>query len=72
MNRLPDRFPGIVQDALLVLLFGIAATLILRDRILATTAVGAVVLGFALQDTLGNLFAGLALQIENLFASVTG
>ena len=42
----PDRFPSIVQDSLIILLFGIVATLILRDRILATTAVGAVVLGF--------------------------
>jgi len=66
-DRLPDRFPGIVQDTLLILLFGIAATLILRDRILAMTAVGAVVLGLALQDTLGNLFAGLAIQIEKPF-----
>ena len=30
-------------------------------------AVRAVVLGFALQDTLGNLFAGLAIQIEKPF-----
>jgi small-conductance mechanosensitive channel/CRP-like cAMP-binding protein len=67
VDRLPDRFPGIVQDALLIVLFAAAATLILRDRILATTAVGAVVLGFALQDTLGNLFAGLAIQIEKPF-----
>jgi CRP-like cAMP-binding protein len=67
LDRLPDRFPGIVQDALLILLFGLAATLILRDRILATTAVGAVVVGFALQDTLGNLFSGLAIQIEKPF-----
>jgi len=67
INRLPDRFPSIVQDALLILLFGFAATLILGDRILAMTAVGAVVLGFALQDTLGNLFSGLAIQIEKPF-----
>jgi small-conductance mechanosensitive channel/CRP-like cAMP-binding protein len=66
-DRLPDRFPAIVQDTLLILLFGTVATLILRDRILATTAVGAVVLGFALQDTLGNLFAGLAIQVERPF-----
>ncbi len=66
-DRLPERFPSIVQDALIILLFGLAATLILRDRILTTTAVGAVVLGFALQDTLGNLFAGLAIQIEKPF-----
>src|SRR6185503_5834647 len=39
----------------------------LQDRIFATTAVGAVVIGFALQDTLGNLFAGLAIQIEKPF-----
>ena len=40
---------------------------ILRDRVLAATAAGAVVLGFALQDTLGNLIAGLAIQIEKPF-----
>jgi small-conductance mechanosensitive channel/CRP-like cAMP-binding protein len=67
LDRIPERFPAIVQDTLLILLFGVAATLILRDRILATTAVGAVVLGFALQDTLGNLFAGLAIQIDRPF-----
>jgi CRP-like cAMP-binding protein len=37
------------------------------DRFLATSAVGAVVLGFALQDTLGNAFAGLAIQSEKPF-----
>ena len=67
LDQIPERFPAIVQDTLLILLFGFAATLILRDRILATTAVGAVVLGFALQDTLGNLFAGLAIQIDRPF-----
>ena len=41
--------------------------MILQERIFATTAVGAVVIGFALQDTLGNLFAGLAIQIEKPF-----
>ena len=49
------------------MLFVVAATLILRDRFLATTAAGAVVLGFALQDTLGNLISGLAIQIEKPF-----
>ena len=67
IDRLPERFPAIVQDTLLILIFGVAATLILGNRILATTAVGAVVLGFALQDTLGNLFAGLAIQIDRPF-----
>ena len=67
IDRIPDRFPNIVQDTLVIALFAMVATLILRDRILATTAVGAVVIGLALQDTLGNFFAGLAIQIEKPF-----
>ena len=66
-DRLPDRFPNIVQDSIVIALFAVAATLILPEKIFATTAVGAVVIGFALQDTLGNLFAGLAIQIEKPF-----
>ena len=66
-DRIPDRFPKIVQDAIVIALFGIAATLILQEKILATSAVGAVVIGLALQDTLGNLFAGLAIQVEKPF-----
>lgn len=66
-DRLPDRFPNIVQDAITAALFAIAAMLVLRDRFLAATAAGAVVLGFALQDTLGNLIAGLAIQVEKPF-----
>src|SRR5947208_17117154 len=57
----------IVQDAIVIALFGIVATLFMQEKVLATTAVGAVVVGFALQDTLGNLFAGLAIQIEKPF-----
>ena len=41
--------------------------MILQEKVFAATAVGAVVIGFALQDTLGNLFAGLAIQIEKPF-----
>ena len=67
VDRLPDRFPTIVQDAIGIALFALAATLILQERILATSAVGAVVIGLALQDTLGNPFAGLAVQIEKPF-----
>lgn len=66
-DRLPDRFPTIVQDSIVIVLFAVAATLVLQERIFAATAVSAVVLGFALQDTLGNLFAGLAIQIEKPF-----
>jgi small-conductance mechanosensitive channel/CRP-like cAMP-binding protein len=67
VDRIPDRFPNIVQDTLVMAMFALVATLILRDRVLATTAVGAVVIGLALQDTLGNFFAGLAIQIEKPF-----
>lgn len=67
IDRVPERFPNIVQDTLVIGLFALVATLILRDRVMATTAVGAVVIGLALQDTLGNLFAGLAIQIEKPF-----
>jgi hypothetical protein len=66
-DRLPDRFPNIVQDTIVIALFAVAATMVLQDRIFATTAVSAVVIGFALQDTLGNLFAGLAIQVEKPF-----
>ena len=66
-NRVPEQFPTIVQDAIVIGVFALAAILFMQEKILATTAVGAVVLGFALQDTLGNLFAGLAIQIEKPF-----
>ena len=66
-DRLPDRFPTIVQDSLIIALFALVAILFMQEKILATTAVGAVVIGFALQDTLGNLFSGLAIQVEKPF-----
>ena len=49
------------------MLFTVIGTVLLREQLLTTSAVGAVVVGFALQDTLGNLFAGLAIQIEKPF-----
>jgi CRP-like cAMP-binding protein len=67
VNRIPEKFPNIVQDALVIALFALTATLYLQERILAATAVGAVIFGLALQDTLGNLFSGLAIQIEKPF-----
>jgi small-conductance mechanosensitive channel/CRP-like cAMP-binding protein len=67
VDRIPDRFPTIVQDFLLVGLFLIVATLAFPEKLFAASAVGAVVVGFALQDTLGNAFAGLAIQIEKPF-----
>jgi len=66
-DRPNDRFPGIVQDVTVIAIFTTVSTVILREQLLTTSAVGAVVVGFALQDTLGNLFAGLAIQIEKPF-----
>jgi small-conductance mechanosensitive channel/CRP-like cAMP-binding protein len=66
-NRPSDRFPAIVQDVTVLALFLVIATVLMREQLLATSAVGAVVVGFALQDTLGNFFAGLAIQIEKPF-----
>lgn len=64
MDRVPERFPNILQDAIIIGLFGVVATVVMREKFLTTSAVGAVVIGFALQDTLGNAFAGLAIQID--------
>ena len=66
-DRVPDRFPSILQDALVIGVLMLVATFF-GDKFIATSAVGAVVLGFALQDTLGNAFAGLAIQSEKPFS----
>lgn len=66
-DRPSERFPAIVQDFLVIVLFMVIGTVLLREQLLTTSAVGAVVVGFALQDTLGNLFSGLAIQIEKPF-----
>ncbi|RPJ70694.1 MAG: hypothetical protein EHM24_14755 [Acidobacteria bacterium] len=66
-DRVPEHFPSIVQDAIVIGLFLIVATGVMQEKFLTTSAVGAVVIGFALQDTLGNTFAGLAIQVEKPF-----
>lgn len=66
-DRVPDRFPSIVQDAIVIGILIMVATFAFGDQFLATSAVSAVVVGFALQDTLGNAFAGLAIQSEKPF-----
>jgi CRP-like cAMP-binding protein len=66
-DRPSDHFPAIVQDFAVLAIFIVIGTVLLREQLLTTSAVGAVVVGFALQDTLGNLFAGLAIQIEKPF-----
>lgn len=66
-DRRPHAFPGIVQDTILVFLYFLVATFIFKETLAAISAVGALVIGFALQDTLGNAFAGLAIQMEKPF-----
>ncbi len=63
-DRLPAHLPAILQDTITVALFGLIGVLFFHDRVQLTAAAGAVVLGLALQDTLGNVVAGLALQVD--------
>jgi small-conductance mechanosensitive channel/CRP-like cAMP-binding protein len=64
----PDRAPAIVQDTVIAALGLIAALFLFRNTSFLTgSAIVAAVVGFALQDTLGNAFAGIAIQIEKPF-----
>jgi len=65
-DRVPERFPIILQDTIVIGLIILVSTF-LSSELVTTSAVSAVVLGFALQDTLGNAFAGLAIQSERPF-----
>jgi small-conductance mechanosensitive channel/CRP-like cAMP-binding protein len=67
-DRPSARFPNILQDAAIVVLAFVATTFVMRDTgFVAASAASAVVVGLALQDTLGNAIAGLAIQIEKPF-----
>ena len=64
----------ILRDTLLGLAY-VAAALVLLGRhgvnltgVVATSAVVTAVIGFSLQDTLGNIMAGVALQMEHSVA----
>jgi small-conductance mechanosensitive channel/CRP-like cAMP-binding protein len=65
-----ERAPAIVQDAIATALVVVAAVIVFRISsldFLAGSAIVAAILGFALHETLGNAFAGIALQIEKPF-----
>ena len=65
-----ERAPAIVQDAIATALVVVAAVIAFRISsldFLAGSAIVAAILGFALHETLGNAFAGIALQIEKPF-----
>ncbi len=64
--------PTITRDFALVILYVIVAMIVLKHKtdvnlgsLLTTSAILTAVIGFAMQDTLGNLFSGLAIQVEH-------
>ena len=56
-----ERAPAIVQDALALFLLSIVSVVVFHDSVaaLGASAATGIVLGFAFQETLGNIFAGL-------------
>lgn len=72
--RSPVTTPKILRDVIDFTLYALATVPILQSQLdldlaglLATSAVLTVVIGLALQETLGNLFAGLSLQLDRPF-----
>jgi small-conductance mechanosensitive channel len=72
--RSHHTLPKILRDVVDFVLYALAAVPILQTQLnlnlaslMATSAVLSVVIGLALQETLGNLFAGLSLQLERPF-----
>lgn len=72
--RSPLPTPKILRDVIDFSLYAFTALPILKSQLdidltglLATSAIVSVVIGLALQDTLGNLFAGLSIQLERPF-----
>jgi small-conductance mechanosensitive channel/CRP-like cAMP-binding protein len=68
------RYPKLVKDVVVFILFIVGVLLILNyylnikiTVLLASSAVMTVVIGFALQDILGNLFSGIILNFEDSF-----
>jgi small-conductance mechanosensitive channel/CRP-like cAMP-binding protein len=63
----PDRLPSILQDSIILAVFAGVSIGWFHEQLAITSAVGAAVIGFAAQDTLGNAFAGLAIQVDRPF-----
>ena len=69
-EQVSDRAPAIVQDTMVLILAAAAAFVVFQVssfNFLASSAIVAAIVGFALQETLGNAFAGIAIQIEKPF-----
>lgn len=74
-HRARAHFSTIFKDILMITLWGLVLLIVLRQEftvdltpLLASTAVVAVVVGLALQESLGNIFSGLTLQLSKPFA----
>src|SRR5579863_1733918 len=74
-HRSRAHFSTIFKDLLMMLLFAMVVMAVLTEEIhvdpmplLASSAVVAVVLGLALQETLGNVFSGVTLQLGKPFS----
>lgn len=74
-HRGREHFSTIFRDLLTLTLWSLVVMVVLRTffridvtALLAVPAVLGVVIGFALQETLGNIFSGLTLQVSRPFA----
>lgn len=74
IRRRRSHFSTIFKDLLMVLACALVVAIVLRTEfkvdiapLIASGAVATVVLGLALQETLGNIFSGLSLQLEKPF-----
>ncbi|HSC86273.1 MAG TPA: mechanosensitive ion channel family protein [Polyangiaceae bacterium] len=73
-RRLARPLPKILQDVVQAFIYLIAFLFVLRSAgveprsLLATSAFLTAIIGLSLQDTLGNLFAGLAIQAQQPFS----
>jgi small-conductance mechanosensitive channel/CRP-like cAMP-binding protein len=72
--RRGSEAPALLREIVALLLFLLGVTILFKTilevrltAVLATSAVITAVIGLALQETLGNLFAGLALHLEKSF-----
>ena len=74
VRLLKFEIPNILRDAAVFTLFFVGVLLILYRRtgldvtgLFTTAGILSIVIGLALQDTLGNVFSGLAIQTERAF-----
>jgi len=66
--------PGFARDLLVVVLYGIVLAGVLKQvagvslsQLLGTGAIAAAIVGLSLQETLGNLFAGISMHLDPAF-----